>query len=186
MNETIDTILKRRSVRVYSEEQVNQADLDTIIKAGLYAPSACNMQPWHFTVIQNKELIETLGLESKKEFLNSENELFRKMAENEKYNIFYHAPTIIVISGEKKAEMPQVDCALATQNISIAAESLGLGTCIIGLIAFLFQSARVDKFIEKLEIPEGYEPYYAITIGHKKLPDLKPAPRRENTVSYIK
>jgi len=144
------------------------------------------MQPWHFTIIQNKDLIDTLSVESKKEFLNSENELFRKMAENEKYNIFYHAPTIIVISGEKKAEMPEVDCALATQNISLAAESLGLGTCIIGLVLFLFKSARAEEFIEKLEIPEGYEPYYAITLGHKKMPDLKPAPRRENTVNYIK
>lgn len=186
MNETIETILKRRSIRVYTEEQIKQEDLNTIIKAGLFAPSACNYQPWHFTIVQNKDLINELSVESKKEFINSKNELFKKMAQNEQYNIFYHAPTIIVISGEKRAEMPQVDCALATQNIVLAAETLGLGTCIIGLAAFLFQSERAGEFIKKLEIPEGYEPYYAITLGYKKLPDPKPQPRRENTVNYIK
>lgn len=186
MNETIETILNRRSVRVYSDEQIRQEDLELILKAGVYAPSACNSQPWHFTVVQNKELITTLSVESKKEFINSENEYFRKMAENEKYNLFYDAQTIIVVSGETATISPQVDTSAAIQNMLLAAESLNIGTCWIGLVQFLFKSSRGKEYIKKLEIPEGFEPYYAITLGYKKFPDPKPQPRRENTINYIK
>lgn len=186
MNEVIQSILDRRSIRVYSDEQIKQEDLDSILKSGLYAPSGCNMQPWHFTVVQNKELIHELNIETKKELLKCGNEQFVNYAKNEAYNVFYNARTIIIVSGEKSALVPQIDCAAATENMNLAAESLGIGTCWIGLITFLFRSQRAETYIEKLEIPDGYEPYYAITLGYKKYPNPKPQPRRENTVNYIK
>lgn len=186
MNEVIENILNRRSVRVYSDEQIKSEDLDTILDAALHAPSGCNIQPWHFTVVQNKELLETLNTESKKEFVNSDNEMFRQMAKNERFDIFYNAPTAIIISGEKSAVTFREDCAAATQNMLLAAESLGIGTCWIGLIIFLFQSLRAKEFAQKLQIPEGFEPLYAISLGYKKIPNPKMPKRRENTVSYIK
>lgn len=186
MNEVIQNILNRRSVRVYSDEQIKQEDLDLVLKAGLFAPSACNTQPWYFTVIQDKDLIDTLSSESKKEFVNHENEIFRKMAMNENYRLFYNAQTIIVISGEKSAIEPKIDCAAATQNMLLAAESLGIGSCWIGLVAFLFRSQRCPEFAKRLEIPEGYEPYYAITLGYKKYDNPNAPSRREHTVNYIR
>lgn len=186
MNDVIQNILNRRSVRVYSDDQIKQDDLELILKAGLYAPSACNTQPWRFTVVQNRDIINTLNNESKKEFKNSENENFQKMANNEKYNIFHNAPTIIVVSGEKTSVAPQLDCAAATENMILAAESLGIGTCWIGLVTYLFKSSRVEEFSKLLEIPDEYEPYYAITLGYKKYDNPKPQPRRENTVNYLK
>lgn len=186
MNEFIQKILDRRSVRVYSEEQIRQEDLELIMKSGLFSPSACNTQPWHFTVIQNKDIINLLSTESKKEFVNHENELFRKMATNENFNLFYNAPAIIVVSGERSAVEPKTDCAAATENMILAAESLDIGTCWIGLVAFLFKSERVYEFTKLLEIPEGYDPYYAITLGYKKYDNPKPQPRREGTINYIK
>lgn len=185
MNEVIQSILNRRSVRVYSEEQIKKEDLDLIIKSGLFSPSGCNMQPWHFTVVQNKELLKTLNIETKKVLAKCEMESFKDYAANEKYDIFYNAPTVIIISGEKAALVPQTDCAAATENMIIAAESLGIGTCWIGLITFLFKNEEGENYIKQLEIPDGYEPYYAITLGYKKYPNPKPQPRRENTVNYI-
>ena len=185
MNEVIQNILDRRSVRVYSDEQIKQDDLDLILQSGLYSPSACNIQPWHFTVVQNKELIKELSVESKKEFADSDNEMFRKMANNESYDIFYNAPTIIIVSGDKGNYTSETDCAAASENMILAAESLGIGTCWIGLVAFLFRSKKANEYIKKLQIPENYEPYYAITFGYKKYPNPKPQPRRENTVNYI-
>lgn len=186
MNEVIQNILNRRSVRVYSQEQIKQEDLDLILKAGLYSPSGCNTQPWHFTVLQDKELMYKLNVESKKEFANSDNEMFRKMANNEKFDIFYNAPTAIVVSGEKSAVTSLVDCSAATENMLLAAESLGIGSCWIGLITFLFRSSRAEEFSELLKIPQGYEPYYSISLGYKKVPNPKAPVRRENTVTYIK
>lgn len=186
MNEVIQNILNRRSIRVYLDEQIKQEDLELILKAGLYSPSACNMQPWHFTVVQNEEVINTLNVESKKELINSGNEHFKDLAVNEKYNLFYDAPTVIIISGEKAALSSQTDCAAATENMLLAAESLDIGTCWIGLVAFLFRSERVREYTKMFGIPDGYEPYYAITLGYKKFPNPKPQPRRENTINYIK
>lgn len=186
MNEVIQAILDRRSVRVYSEEQIKQEDLDLILKSGQYSPSGCNMQSWHFTVVQDKELMTQMNIETKKILANCENEYFKSFANNESYNIFYNAPTIIIVSGEKSALTPQIDCAAATENMSLAADSLGIGTCWIGLVTFLFKDGSGEKFIKQLEIPEGYEPYYALTLGYKKYPNPKPQPRRENTVNYIK
>lgn len=186
MNEIIQNILNRRSVRVYSEEQIKQEDLELILKAGLSSPSGCNEQPWHFTVVQNKEIMKTLNVDSKKEFANSDNEMFRKMANNENFDIFYNAPTIIVVSGEKSTITSLIDCSAATENMILAAESLGIGSCWIGLVTFLFRSENAQKHVKLLKIPEGHEPYYAITLGYKRIPDPKPQPRRTNTVSYIK
>lgn len=186
MNQTIETILNRRSVRVYSEDQIKQEDLDLVLQAGCYAPSGCNMQPWHFTVVQNKEILNTLNIETKNELQKCDNEYFQNFAKSEKYDIFYNAPTAIVISGEKKALVPQIDCAAATENMILAADSLNIGTCWIGLITFLFRSKRAEEFLRMLQIPEGYEPYYAISLGYKKIADPKPQPRREHSITYIK
>jgi len=186
MNETINTILARRSVRKYSDEQIKENELDLIIKAGLFAPSGCNAQPWHFTVVQNKELIKNLNIDAKKELLKAENETFRTLAANEDFDIFYNAPTIIVISGEKNAPVPQTDCAAATENMLLAAESLNIGTCWIGLVGYLFRSNNAEKYIKLLKIPQGYEPYYAITLGYKVEETQQAPPRKENTVNYIR
>lgn len=186
MNEVIENILSRRSVRVYSDEQIRQEDLDLILKAGYNAPSGCNMQPWHFTVVQNKDLMTEMNVESKKEFADSENEMFRKMAENEKYDIFYNAPTTIIVSGEKTGVTSLIDCSAATQNMILAANSLSIGSCWVGLITYLFKSQQGKEYIERLQIPEGYEPYYAITLGYKKFPNPKMPPRREGIINYIK
>lgn len=186
MNDVIKNILNRRSIRVYSAEQIKREDLELILKSAIFSPSACNTQPWHFTVVQNKDIINLLSTESKKEFVNHQNETFKKMAANENFNIFYNAPTIIVISGEKASVEPKTDCAAATENMLLAAESLGIGTCWIGLVAFLFRSERASEFIKLLQIPDGYEPYYAITLGYKKYDNPKPQPRRDGTINYLK
>lgn len=185
-NATIETILNRRSVRVYSDKQISQDDLDLILKSGSYAPSGCGAQPWHFTVIQNKEIINTLSKEAKKVLKQSGNEMFKNVSRNEEFNLFYNAPTVIVVSGEKSAPVPQVDCSAATQNMLLAAESIGVGSCWVGFVTFLFISERAQEFRDLLQIPDGYEPYYAITLGYKKLPNQKPQPRRGNIVNYIK
>lgn len=186
MNPTIETILNRRSVRVYSDEQIKSEDLELILKAGSYAPSGCGSQPWHFTVVQNREIMNTLSVEAKKELIKSGNEMFKNIASNEKFDLFYNAPTIIIVSGEKTAPVPQVDCSAATQNMLLAAESLGLGSCWVGFVTFLFISKRAQEFMDMLKIPEGYEPYYAITLGNKRISNPSPQPRRENIVNYIK
>lgn len=185
MNETIQTILNRRSVRVFDDKQIAKKELETIIKAGLYAPSAHNQQPWHLTVIQDTELIDELNLSTKTAMSKHEDPTVQQYGNNEKYHIFYNSPTIIVVSGENSALVPKTDCAAATQNMLIAAESLDIGSCWIGLLMFLFQSEKADEYNKKLKIPEGFTPYHAISLGYKKIDNPKAPQRREGTVNFL-
>lgn len=186
MNEIIKVIKERRTTRKFKLDQIKEEELQAIIEAGLYAPSAHNKQSWNFTVIQNSELIEELNIEAKKAAKNFKDEIIQKMANNEKFNIFYGAPTIIVVSGDKNGMMPEVDCAAATENMLIAAESLDIGACWNGMVSLLFNSEKGEEYKKKLNIPEGYNPYYVVLLGYKDV-RVKNAPaRKENSVQYIR
>lgn len=185
MNSTLNTIKERRSTRRFKQEQIPKEALDAIIEAGLYAPSAHNQQSWHFTVVQDSKLIKELNQATKKSLLKVADEGIQKMASNEAFDIFYGGPTVIVVSGENAAMMPMVDCAAATENMFIAAESLNIGGCWNGFIGRLFSSPEKVECVEKLQIPEGYTPYYAAVFGHIESRAKNAPSRRENTVNYI-
>ena len=188
MNETMKSILNRRSTRVFAEGNLKEEDIKTIVETGIYSPSAMNQQPWHFAVIQNTELLDELSFEAKEAAKNSDNDYINKLAHNENFHIFYNAPVGIVVSVEEGAFEGEIDCAAATENMLIAAESLNIGSCWIGLIGFLFSidKEKAKKYAQKLGIPEGYRPLHAVALGQKKNNNAKAPKRRENTVSYVK
>lgn len=184
MNDVLKVIKNRRSVRSYLPEQIKQEDLNLIIEAGIYAPSAHNDQPWHFTVIQNKEKIRYISDKSKELMARSETEWMRNMGLNSKINIVYNAPTLIIVSGNKNALSPKVDCSAAIQNMLIAAESLNIGSVWLGLVTFFF---KLEDEVKKLGVPEGYEPYYGVALGYKASEKELIAPKRNlDVVNYIK
>ena len=184
-NLVLETIKSRRSHRAFTPDHVKQEELAAVIEAGLYAPSAHNHQSWHFTVIQNPELIAQLN-EAAKDILKAhKSEEMRKFGQNEQLHIFYHAPVVILVSGESNAMMPETDCAAATQNMLLAAESLGLGSCWIGFARFPFLGERKEEFLQKLQIPAGYTPYYAVVIGRTPTEKKESPERRTGTVTYL-
>lgn len=185
-NKLLETIIKRRSTRVFTEEQVKDSDLNEIIKAGLYAPSAHNYQSWHFTVIQNKEALAKLNQEFKSFAKKDPSQMMQKIANNPKFNIFYNAPTIILVSGDTKGVLPNIDCAAATQNMLLAAESLGLGNCWNGFVAYSFSGDSCESLKAELGIPADFTPHFAVLLGYKKNPDALAPERKENNVNYVK
>ncbi|MFT5872307.1 MAG: nitroreductase [Clostridium sp.] len=186
MNETLKNISNRRSIRAFLPEQVSGADIKDIIEAGIYAPSATNKQPWHFTVIQRKDIIDRLNDAFKEIARKSDNEYIRRFADNEKFHVFYNAPTVVLVSGDVNNEAASVDCAAAVENMLIAAESLDIGSCWVGLIAYLLNSEEGKEFVKELEIPEGFRQIHSFCLGYKKIEVTKAPARKENTVNYIK
>lgn len=187
MNEILQTIRNRRTTRKFKLEQIKDTELQDIIDAGLYAPSAHNQQSWNFTVIQNKGLINELSTATKEICKSMTDPIINKMANNEKFNIFYDAPTVILVSGKEDNMMPGVDCAAATQNMLLAAESLDIGVCWNGFVTILFNNEEAfKKYKDALQIPEGFKPYYALAVGYKEVKMTNAPARRENTVQYIK
>lgn len=107
------------------------------------------------------------------------------MANSQDYNAFYNAPTVILVCGDDGPWTP-ADCAAATQNILLAAESLGLAACWINFGLFVFDSESRSKYNELLGIPEGYKPLYSVALGYRKGEVPAAAPRKKNVTTCIK
>lgn len=183
MNDFINMIKSRRSIRSYLPEQIEEEELQAILEAGSWAPSAHNTQPWHFTVIQNEEFINYISNYSKKVMAESPVEWIAKFGRS-RQSIFYHAPTVVIVSG-KKSEMfnPVADCSAAIQNMLLAAESLHIGSCWVGFAMFFFDNK--DE-VEKLRLPEGYEPLYAVCLGYKSHKIAWGPERKKDIITYIR
>lgn len=186
MRDTLQVIRERRTTRKFKAEQIKEEELQAIIEAGAYAPSAHNKQSWNFTVIQNSELIKELNIESKKAAKGFKDDIIQKMANNDKFDAFYGAPTVIIVSGDNSGMLPGVDCAAATENMLIAAESLDIGSCWNGFVSILLNSEKGSEYKTKLNIPEGYTPYYAVLLGYKDVKVNNAPERKANSVQFIR
>ena len=185
MNETLQTIAKRRSIRKFKPEQIPEEFIDRILDAAMLAPSAHNEQSWFFSVIQNPELIQKLNFESKNAAKNFHVEDIRKIAEHPTLDIFYGAPTVIIISGNTKALLNEINCAAATQNLLIAAESLNIGSCWNGIAGILFFK-EPEKYAQLFNLPPNYTPLYAVALGYKDMQPINPPLPKNVMVNYFK
>ena len=186
MNETLKNIRNRRSIRAFLPQQLKDTDVQAILEAGIYAPSASNQQPWHFTVVQNKDLLDRLSIAFKEVAAKSSNEYIRRFSDNEKFHVFYNAPTVVLVSGDENNNYAAVDCGAAVENMLVAAESLEIGSCWIGLIAYLLNSEEGIEFVKELGIPKGFKQIHAVALGKKKINISNAPARKEHTVNYIK
>lgn len=100
MNETLQTIKARRSVRAYTEQQVSAEDLNLILEAATYAPNGMHLETWHFTAIQNKEVLKELNDKIKGAFAKSDDPHTRERGHSQTYCCYYHAPTLVIVSNE--------------------------------------------------------------------------------------
>ena len=181
-NEVLKAIQNRRSTRKYKEEQITEEELQAILEAGIQAPTAINAQPWHFTVIQNKEMINYISDKSKEVMLASGNERLVNIGKSST-NIFYNPPTVIIVSTKEDVASGPVDCSAAIENMLIAAESMGLGSVWIGLAGFFFS---LEEEVKKLNLPDGSKPFYAVSFGYKETNTVGPSKRNKDVVNYIR
>lgn len=186
MNETLKTIKNRRSVRTYRAEQIKDGELKMILEAGMNAPSARNQQPWHFTVIQNKELMNRISKTVQEEYKKSNDKFILQFANNENFHIFFNAPTSIIISGDENSLAAEIDCALAAENMMLAAESMGIGSCWVSAAPNMINSKNHMNLNNQLCIPKGFKPIYSIVLGYKVTEENKVLPRKSNNVNYVR
>ena len=157
-NPTINTILNRKSVRHFTSRTVSKDTLLKIVKAGMAAPTAVNMQPWSFVIVTEREILDKLA-----------NELpYAKM--------LFSAPSAIIVCAlpesafhEKPLEYSIIDCSAATENILLACEAMGLGAV---WTAVYPQEPRIKTVRTILNIPEKIIPLNVIPIGYPTGEDL--------------
>ncbi|MEE4197025.1 MAG: nitroreductase family protein [Bacteroidales bacterium] len=156
--EIIQGILTRRSIRKYDGREVSKAQIHELLKAGMYAPSARNQQPWHFLMIDDREMLNKI----------SEIHPYAQMLQQAKW--------AIIVCGDEQLELSRgywvVDCSAATQNILLAAHGLGLGAVWLGLHP---RKERKDAIRDLLNLPRHIHPLSLIAVGYpaeqKELPE---------------
>ena len=176
-NETMQSILARRSYKVFDSKPINDEAVETIVTAGLYAPTGMNRQPWHFTVIKSKEMMERFGAARRSLPLppGIPPQVVKAMGDPMR-----NAPVMILVSAKEGGTGFQDSC-LAMENMFIAAASLGI------MSGWDHASVRVlfkeGTDLNKELIPEGYTVYAAAFFGYPD-PNVKDRGERKGTVEY--
>ena len=161
LNPVLSTIMARRSVRKYMDKPVEHEKLETVALAGINAPSARNWQNWAVRIIEDQKLMADV----------------KDMCRN--------APNLICVCAPADGWF-DLDAGLLGENMMLAAQSLGLGTCIqTGPVSFLTTDEKAKAFRNSLDIPDGYKLLFIIAIGY---PDEQPdaRPRDASKVKFIK
>jgi nitroreductase len=194
MNDVIQTILSRRSIRTYTDEQISDEQLDTLLKSAQYAPSGGNSQKWRFTVVQNKEKLEQLNAVVRESFshLVIDESTYRSKksgkiaAESTNYKFYHNAPTLIIVSNDRDYPNAMADCSIALQNSFLTAHSLGLGSCFVNQLAWFCDDINVRTVLADFGIPENYVVCGSAIVGYNSGNTPEAAPRKEGNVDIIK
>lgn len=189
MNATIQTILHRRAIRRFDTRQIDEELLQQILQAGLYAPSAGGKQGVIFAVCQDREVNERLGkikrANSNPHMATPTNYVSREqpsIADDPKLiNAFYDAPTVITMFAPKNFLFSVDDCAVAAENMMLAADSLGIGSCYIGQGWTAFADTYGQEILRKWEIRTDYYAVMQLLLGYPRAEDKHPiAKARKN------
>ena len=169
MNETLRIIKDRYSCRDFTEKAPSQDQLEEIIDAALHAPSALNRQQWQVIVIKNKDILAEMEEEGLRVMKEKDDSLYQ-LLQSRNGTIFYHAPCMVLIAIKPAEQIGEelIDLGIVAQNIVIAASSLDLASCHLGLARFCFLGGKAQRFKEKLSFNEGYEFGLAVLLGEAK------------------
>ena len=154
--EMMEGLMTRRSVRKYADQKIDKATLTEIIRAAQYAPTAHNRQPWEFLVVDDREVLANLRhIQRWTSFakdaacvvfvLGDVSQSFNRDKENEKWSFV------------------DVDCAIATENLMLAAWAKGIGTCYCGAAPM---QKVVDALKERLHLPDNIRPFAIVPMGY--------------------
>lgn len=157
-----DIILTRRSIRHFTDQKISEKQIETILKAAMYAPSARNEQPWHFIVVEQKDTLAKIAIVHPYAKMLNEAALAILVCADEKL--------------EKSAGYWSTDCAAATQNILLSAHALGLGSVWLGVYP---REERMNDIRKLFALPQNIHPFSLVALGYPN--ETKEYPQRFNT-----
>lgn len=153
MNEVIKNLLTRRSIRSFSEKKISDEDLNTILDAAIYAPSAMNMQTWQFTAVTDRTEIQRLAA------------AIGKVLKREEYD-FYKPDVLIISSNERDSRWGADDNACAMENIFLAAHSLGIGSVWINQLRITCDEPNIREMLREWGIPDNHVVHGVAALGY--------------------
>lgn len=184
MTETLRNIKRRYSCRDFNPTPLKEAQVKELVEAALAAPSARNLQPWHIIVVTDKKLIEELDAEGMKELSTFDDKTMYNVIKERGGTIFYDAPFLMIIVAEEESKWAMLDSGIQCQNVVLAAESMGLGSCILGLAGVPFGGKNGEELQRRFKFPEGYKFAVAVAVGEIKS-GKDPHDHDHSKVTYI-
>jgi nitroreductase len=180
-----EAIYGRRAVREFTTEPVEEAVLRLLVDAAIQAPSAVNRQPWLFTIVEDSSLLARVSNEAKAYMLRTSPAAlaphhFLDILNDPKFDIFYGAPVLVVISAAAGPWAVE-DCSLAAENLKLAAHAAGLGTCWIG---FALGRLGTPDGKSALKLADTGIPVAPIIVGHPKSAPSA-VPRKAPRINWI-
>jgi nitroreductase len=181
-----EAIIGRRAVREYTEEPIDQRVIRLLVDAAVHAPSAVNQQPWAFTVVRNKSLLDQVSRDAKAHMLASmpaspHSDHFHSLLSEPAFHIFYHAPVLILISALAQGSWIVEDYALAAENLMLTAYASGLSSCWIGFAQSFLNTSDGKKV---LGLPAAWLSVAPIIVGHPRAAP-PPVPRKEPELHWV-
>ena len=166
VNPVLSNIMARRSIRKYLDKPVEHEKLEAVVKCGINAPSGMNRQPWIVRVVEDQKLIADVNQAADR-------------------SLFYDAPALVCVCTPANGG-GELDAGLLGENMMLAAQAMGLGTCCLGgPVRFLVSNEKCKFFLDRLDIPADYKLNYILAIGYPdEQPDAKP--RDASKVKFIK
>ena len=173
MNDVLETIKSRRSIRKYKSDMVPQEKLEKIIEAGTYAATGMGKQSPIIVAVTNKELRDKLSaMNAKIMGVNSDP--------------FYGAPVVLIVLADKSRPTYLYDGSLVMGNLMLEAEAQGVGSCWIHRAKEEFESGEGKEILKSLGIEGDYEGIGHCVLGYADGPAPKAAPRKDSYVYYVK
>ena len=168
MNDTLKSIMGRYSCRDYTGAPPTAEQIKAISDAALAAPSAMNRQPWQVIVISDKALMDEMDKEGMRLLAEAEDQTAYERMMSRGGKLFYNAPCMVLVAATDDSRGVALDCGILSQNVALAAYSLGLGSCIVGMASTPLSGPKGDEFRARVKFPEGYAFGMGILFGEAK------------------
>ena len=165
MNETIRSILDRRSIRAYKPDALTEEQLRVLEECALASPTGMNAQSWHFTFVTDTAIIDDVDRSVLDAFAANGDTATVERVNSRGGSVFYKAPLVVFISCENGSKWGEVDAGIAVENLAVAAHAMGLGSVIIGMCGAAFNGPEGERLEKMLHFPENHRFAIAISIG---------------------
>jgi len=155
MNETLKNINERYTCRDFKDTPISQQQLDELVKAALSSPSARNLQPWHVVFITDKAIVDELDKEGMDVLSGEEDKSMYELLVSRGGKMFYNAPCLAIVLSDG-SKWGTLDSGILCQNIVLAAESMGLGTCIVGMAGISLNGPKAEEYAKRFNFPKDH------------------------------
>jgi len=167
MNEVLKAIAERYSCRDFYETPLTKEQTEAIARAALASPSAVNRQPWRVVVITDKAFVDELDAEGMAVLAAADDKSSYERVKSRGGKLFYDAPCMVMVASDGSS-YASMDCGILSQNVSLAAHSLGLAGVICGMAGIPLSGPRGGELMKKMGFPDGFKFGIAILIGRAK------------------